>query len=81
MLFLSYIIHNTIMITSLDGYPVKTVLVGYPKVPKFSDAKNLCSNLAKIQTKRPNLMVLCQKSAHAIANSLDPDQTAPLGAV
>ena len=26
----------------------------YHKVPKFSDARNLCCNLPKIQTKKPN---------------------------
>ena len=31
----------------------------YRKVPKFSDARNLCCNLPKIQTKRPNLKVFC----------------------
>ena len=29
----------------------------YRKVPKFSDARKLCCNLPKIQTKRPNLRV------------------------
>ena len=53
----------------------------YRKVPKFSDTRNLCCNLPKIQEKRPNLRVFCQKSANGIANSGDPDQTAPLGAV
>ena len=52
----------------------------YCKVPKFSDARNFCCNLTKIQTKRQNLMVLHQKDANGIANSGDPDQTAPLGA-
>ena len=33
------------------------------------------------QTKRPNLRVFCQKDANGIANSEDPDQTAPQGAV
>ena len=32
-------------------------------------------------TKRSNLKVFCQKHAIGIANSEDPDQTAPLGAV
>ena len=41
----------------------------------------LCCNLPKIQTKRLNLRVFCQKDANGIANSEDPDQTAPLGAV
>ena len=53
----------------------------YRKVPKFSDAKKLCCNLPKIQTKRPNLTVLCEKDGNGIANSEDPDQAAPLGAV
>ena len=53
----------------------------YCKVPKFSDARKLCYNLPKIQTKKPNFRIFCQKDANAIANSVDPDQTAPLGAV
>ena len=32
-------------------------------------------------TKRPNLRAFRQKHANGIANSEDPDQTAPLGAV
>ena len=50
------------------------------KVPKFSDASKLCCNLPKIQTKSPNLRVFRQKDANRIANSEDPDQTAPQGA-
>ena len=53
----------------------------YCKIPKFSDTRKLCCNLPKIQTKRPNLRVFRQKDANGIANSEDPDQTAPLGAV
>ena len=53
----------------------------YHIVSKFSDARKLCCNLPKIQEKRPNLRVFCQKDANEIANSADPDQTAPLGAV
>ena len=48
----------------------------YSKVPYFSDARKLCSNLPKIQTKKPNLRVFHQKDANGIANSEDPDQTA-----
>ena len=55
--------------------------VSYRKVPKFSDTRKLCCNLPKIQEKRPNLWVFRQKDANGIANSGDPDQTAPLGAV
>ena len=53
----------------------------FRKVPKFLDARKFSCNLPKIQTKRPNLRILCQKDANGIANSGDPDQTAPLGAV
>ena len=49
----------------------------YRKVPKFSEAKQLCCNLPTIQTKRPNLRVFREKDANGIANSEDPDQTAP----
>ena len=53
----------------------------YRKVSKFSDAKKLCLNVPKIQAKWPNLRDLCQNDATGIANSEDPDQAAPLGAV
>ena len=53
----------------------------YRKVPNLSDARTFCCNLPKIKTKRPNLRVFCQKDANGIANSVDPDQTVPLGAV
>ena len=39
--------------------------------------KKLCCNSPKIQTKRPNLRVFPHKDANGIANSEDPDQTAP----
>ena len=58
-----------------------TVKLLYCKVSKFSDARKLCCNLSKIQTKRPNLRYFPQKDANGIANSEDPDQTAPLVAV
>ena len=53
----------------------------YRKVPKCLDARKLCCKLPKIQEKRPKLWVFRQKDANGIANSEDPDQTAPLGAV
>ena len=53
----------------------------YRKGPKFWDARKLCCNLPKTQKKRPHLKVFCPKLANGIANSEDPDQTAPLGAV
>ena len=51
------------------------------KSPKFSDARKLGCNLPKIQEERSNFWVLLQKDTNQIANSEDPDQTAPLGAV
>ena len=65
----------------LHSIIVSTVNILYRKVPKFSDTRKLCCNLPKIQEKRPNLWVFRQKDANGIANSGDPDQTAPLGAV
>ena len=50
-------------------------------ITKFSDTRKLCCNLPKIQTKSPNLRVFSQEDANGIANSVAPDQTAPLGAV
>ena len=52
-----------------------------PKIPEFTDARKLCGNLPLIQTKRPTPRVFHQKNAIGIANSEDPDQTAPRGAV
>ena len=56
-------------------------MTNYRKVPKLSDTRKLCCNLTKIQTKMPNLRLFCQKDANGKANSEDPDQTAPRGAV
>ena len=50
----------------------------YCKVSKFLDTRKLCCNLLKIHTRRPNLKVFCQKDAHGIADSEDPNQIAPL---
>ena len=65
----------------LHSIIVSTVNILYGNVPKFSDTRKLCCNLPKIQEKRLNLGVFCQKDANRITNSGDPDQTAPLGAV
>ena len=43
----------------------------YCRVPKFLDARKLCCNFPKIQTKKPNLKVFRQKDANGIANSED----------
>ena len=53
----------------------------YRKVPKFLDADYLYCKHSKIQTKRFYHGVIPLNDANGIANSEDPDQTAPLGAV
>ena len=58
------------------GYGVKQA---YRKSPKFLDAQNVCCNHPKIQTMRPFHEEICPKGADGMANSVDPDQTAPLG--
>ena len=51
----------------------------YRKSPKFLNARKLCCNLPKIQKEAKR--VFHQKDANGIANSEDPNQAAPLGAV
>ena len=48
--------------------------IEYHKVPKCSDARKLCCNLPKIQTKGTNIRVFFQKDANGLANSEDPEQ-------
>ena len=70
--------------SALAVHSLRCLLTGwynYRKIPKFLDASNLCCKILKIQTKRPNLKGILSKCANGIANSEDPDQTAPLGAV
>ena len=55
--------------------------IHYCKSLKFSDTQNVCCNHFKIHTKQSFLRKKCPKDADGMANSVDPDQTAPLGAV
>ena len=73
--------HIQFSLPSLNSSPLITSFDTYRKVPKLSDVRKRCCNLPKIQTKKPNLRVFRLKDANGIANSEDPDQTAPLGAV
>ena len=52
--------------------------MNYRKTPKISDARKLSCNTPKIQIKGPNLMVFLLRDSSGLANSEDPDQTAPL---
>ena len=53
----------------------------YRKDTKFSDTKNFAVIHLKFKQKGQNLRVIFQNDANGIADSEDPDQTAPLGAV
>ena len=66
------------MLIRLNAASDQFALLDSRKVPKFSDTRKLCCNLPKIQTKRQNLLIFRLKDANEIANSEDPDQTAPL---
>ena len=54
---------------------------GTRKSPKFSDTQNGWYNDPKLQAKRFYHRVMHPNDADNIANSVDPDQTAPLGVV
>ena len=53
----------------------------YRKFPKYSDTQNICCNHPKIRTTWLYNWEKCPKHVDGIANSVDPDQSAPLGAV
>ena len=57
------------------------LLFTYRKVPKFLDTRKLCDYYPKTGKKRFYHRLMHPKDADGIANSEDPDQTAPLGAV
>ena len=53
----------------------------YRKFPKYSDTQKNCCNHSKIWTMWLYHRVMSPNDADGMANSVDPDQTAPLGAV
>ena len=53
----------------------------YRNDPKFSDTQNICSNHSKVWTMWLYHTLMNPNDADGMANSVDPDQTAPLGAV
>ena len=57
------------------------IKINYRKFPKYSDTPKICCNYPKNWTRWLFLRVMHPKDAEGIANSVDPDQTAPLGAV
>ena len=55
--------------------------IEYRKFPKYSDTQKICCNHSKIWTMWLYHTVMSPNDADGMANSVDPDQTAPLGAV
>ena len=53
----------------------------YRNDPKFSDIQNICCNCSKVWTMWLYHRLMSPNDADGMANSVDPDQTAPLGAV
>ena len=53
----------------------------YRKFPKYSDTQKIRCNHSKIWTMWLFRSVMSPNDADGMANSVDPDQTAPLGAV
>ena len=53
----------------------------YRNDPKFSDTQNICCNHSKVWTMWLYHRLMSPNDADGMANSVDPDQTAPLGAV
>ena len=53
----------------------------YHKFPKYSDTQKICFNHSKILTMGLYHRVMSPNDADGMANSVDPDQTTPLGAV
>ena len=59
----------------------KRIILTYRKLPKYSDTQTICCNHSKIWTMWLYHRVMSPNDADGMANSVDPDQTAPLGAV
>ena len=72
-----------------DDHPVlqalnNNIVTGYDiyrKFPKYSDTPKNCCNHSKFWTMWLCHRVMSPNDADRMANSVDPDQTAPLGAV
>ena len=57
------------------------IIYEYRKFPKYSDTQKICCNQSKIWTTWLYHRVMSPNDADGMTNSVDPDQTAPLGAV
>ena len=53
----------------------------YRKILKNSDTRKFAVIILKVEQGGFTVRIMCPKDAEGIANSVDPDQTAPLGIV
>ena len=60
---------------------LKHAVQKYRKFPKYLDTQKICCNHSKIWTMWLYHRVMRPNDTDGMANSVDPDQTAPLGAV
>ena len=70
--------HQDLITTSLENNICQWFLLGYCKFPKYSDTQRICCNHSKIWTMWLYHNVMSPNDADGMANSVDPDQTAPL---
>ena len=75
--FLKSVCPSTWYITDHENVGQK---INYPKFPKYSDTQKICCNHSKIWTWLYH-RVMSPNDADGMANCVDPDQTAPLGAL
>ena len=66
--FDNYIVITYIMVSTVNSLKIRT-------------PEKICCNLSKIRTRWLYHRIMCPKGTDRIANSVDPDQTAPRGAV
>ena len=67
--------------TSIRVVWVEINIPTYRNDPKFSDTQNICCNHSKVWTMWHYHRLMSPNDADGMANSVDPDQTFPLGAV
>ena len=64
-----------------DKYQIRLTRPIYRNAPKYSDTQNICCNHSEVWTMWLYHRVMSPNDADGMANSVDPDQTAPLGPV
>ena len=81
--FVHYSDDEYIILCVVWGLPWQLIFstLEYCKFPKYSDTPKICCNHSKIWTMWLYHRVMSPNNADGMANSVDPDQTAPLGAV